>query len=177
MSSFTSTERQSDGTSLFPPAGLRGYNLGMVQQHSAPVELPPVRRYRSPDIPMAAIRRYARQIAERFQPERIILFGSYANGTPHQDSDVDLLVVMPAANHVSQAVRIRLALPAPFAMDLLVRTPEKLRRGLEEEDWFLREIVEKGKVLHEAKNGAVGTKGRIRHRRRKTDRHRKTAPS
>ena len=68
---------------------------------------------------MAAIRRYARQIAERFRPDKIILFGSYANGTPHEDSDVDLLVVMPAANQVSQAVRIRLALPAPFPMDLL----------------------------------------------------------
>ena len=56
---------------------------------------------------MAAIRRYARRIAERFEPKKIILFGSYAYGTPHEDSDVDLLVVMPAANEVSQAVRIR----------------------------------------------------------------------
>jgi predicted nucleotidyltransferase len=126
---------------------------------------------------MAAIRRYARQIAERFEPEKIILFGSYAYGTPHEASDVDLLVVMPAANHVSQAVRIRLALPAPFPMDLLVRTPEKLRRGLEEADWFLREIAGKGKVLYEAKDGPMGTKGRVRPRSGKKDRRRKTASS
>ena len=142
----------------------------MAKKRSAPVGLLLPRRYRSPDIPMAAIRCYARQIAERFQPDLIILFGSYANGTPHEDSDVDLLVVMPAANKVSQAVRIRLALPAPFPMDLLVRTPEKLRRGLEEEDWFLREIVGNGNVLYEAKNGPVGTESRVRPRGRREPR-------
>jgi predicted nucleotidyltransferase len=126
---------------------------------------------------MAAIRRYARQVAERFRPNKIILFGSYAYGTPHEDSDVDLMVVMPAANHVSQAVRIRLALPAPFPMDLLVRTPDDLRRGLKEEDWFVREVVEKGKVLYEAKNGSVGAKSRIGHRGRSGDRKRRTSAS
>ena len=147
----------------------------MLQQHSARVESPPARRYRSPDIPLAVIRRYARQIAERFQPDKIILFGSYANGTPHQDSDVDLLVVMPCANHVSQAVRIRLDLHAPLPMDLLVRTPEKLRRRIEDGNWFLREITEKGKVLYAKRNQSMGTQGRVGPRRRKTDRRRKTA--
>jgi predicted nucleotidyltransferase len=136
-----------------------------------------VRRYRSPDIPLAVIRRYARQIAEKFRPEKVILFGSYAHGTPHRDSDVDLLVVMPCANHVSQAVRIRLALPAPFPMDLLVRTPEKLQRRLELGDWFLREVVAKGKVLYEVHNGGVGAKSRKRSVRRTTARLRKTALS
>jgi predicted nucleotidyltransferase len=46
-------------------------------------------------VPMSAIRRYARQVAERFDPDKIILFGSYAYGKPTPDSDVDLLVVMP----------------------------------------------------------------------------------
>lgn len=126
---------------------------------------------------MSVIRRYARLIAERFRPEKIILFGSFAYGTPRVDSDVDLLVVMPCANHVTQAVRIQLALHAPFPMDLLVRTPEKLQRGLEECDWFLREVVEKGKILYEAKNGPVGTQGRIRSRSRRTACRRKTASS
>ena len=126
---------------------------------------------------MAAIRRYARKVAERFQPDKIILFGSYAYGTPHEDSDVDLLVVMPAANHVSQAVRIRLALPAPFPMDLLVRTPDDLRRELEQEDWFVREIIENGKVLYEAQDRPVDAKSRVRHRGCTTDRKRKTSTS
>jgi hypothetical protein len=40
-------------------------------------------RYRSPHIPLSAIRRFARQIAEQFRPEKIILFGSCAYGQPH----------------------------------------------------------------------------------------------
>jgi predicted nucleotidyltransferase len=43
------------------------------------------------------IRCFARDVAEKFHPEQIILFGSHAYGTPHDDSDVDILVVvMPA---------------------------------------------------------------------------------
>lgn len=43
---------------------------------------------------MPLIRRLARQIAEKFRPQRIILFGSFAYGEPGPDSDVDILVVM-----------------------------------------------------------------------------------
>src|SRR5262245_53313595 len=104
--------------------------------------LPLPRWYRGANIPMRVIRRYARQVAERFQPEKIILFGSYAYGTPHQDSDVDILVVMPTRNQIGQAVRIRMAFEAPpFPMDLIVRTPAKLRRRLAMGDSFLREIM------------------------------------
>ena len=56
----------------------------------------PVTCYRGAEVPLRVIRRFARQVAERFRPEKIILFGSYACGTPHADSDVDILVVMPA---------------------------------------------------------------------------------
>jgi hypothetical protein len=55
---------------------------------------------------MSAIRQFARQVVRRFAPEKIILFGSYAYGRPHADSDVDILVVMPARNEIDQAVRI-----------------------------------------------------------------------
>jgi predicted nucleotidyltransferase len=117
------------------------------------------RRYQSPNIPLSAIRRYARKVAERFQPECIILFGSYAYGRPHADSDVDLLVVMPARNQMDQAVRIRLAFQAPFPMDLIVRTPKNLKWRIEEGDWFLREIVSRGKVLYEKVDENVDSQG------------------
>ena len=58
----------------------------------------PERWYRGAEIPMSVIRRFAREVTERFHPEKIILFGSYAYGQPHADSDVDMLVVMPARN-------------------------------------------------------------------------------
>src|SRR5437764_2686323 len=104
----------------------------MVTRRRTGSKAPPTRWYRGADIPMRLIRRFARQVAERFEPEKIILFGSHAYGTPHPDSDVDILVVMPARNEVSQASRIRLAVPRRFPMDLIVRTPENLRRRLEE---------------------------------------------
>ncbi len=96
------------------------------------------------------------QIVERFHPDKVILFGSHAYGRPHADSDVDLLVVMPARDEVNQALRIRLTLHAPFAMDLIVRTPENLAKRLGWNDWFLREIVEKGLVLHDAAGTRMG---------------------
>ena len=112
---------------------------------------------------MRVIRRYARAIAEEFYPDKIILFGSHAYGTPHEDSDVDLLVIMPARHQGAQASRIRLALCAPFAMDLIVRTPETMKWRLEEGDSFLREIMSKGKILYEKAHRRVGAKSRIRH--------------
>jgi predicted nucleotidyltransferase len=98
---------------------------------------------------MHAIRRFARQVGERFQPEKIILFGSYAYGAPHAESDVDILVIMPARNELDQAVRLRLAVDYNFPLDLLVRTPKNLSRRLAAGDSFLREVVAKGKVLYE----------------------------
>jgi predicted nucleotidyltransferase len=97
---------------------------------------------------MRVIRRFARQVAERFQPDKIILFGSYAYGTPHADSDVDILVVMPAARQHTQAARIRWDVPAPFPMDLIVRTPANLEWRLKEGESFHTEIVTRGKVRY-----------------------------
>jgi predicted nucleotidyltransferase len=111
---------------------------------------------------MAVIRRFARQVGERFQPEQIILFGSYAYGTAQADSDVDLLVVMPARNQHDQAARIRWEVPAPFPMDLIVRTPQNLNWRLAEGDSFHTEIVTRGKVLYETDDTRVGTQGRSR---------------
>ncbi len=107
-------------------------------------------RYQSPDIPLSAIRRFARQLGERFHPDRIILFGSYAYGRPHAGSDVDLLVVMPAASEVNQSIRMTLAFEPPFPLDLIVRTPAKLERRLAEGNRFLEQIVTRGKVVYEA---------------------------
>ena len=134
----------------------------MSQKHGTPPGYRQPYRYASPDIPLSAIRRFARRIADRFHPEKIILFGSYAYGQPHAESDVDLLVVMPASDVVNMAIRISLAFERPFSFDLLVRTPEQMERGVKDNDWFLREIVEKGKVLYEAKNADLGAKSRGR---------------
>src|SRR5438128_7116887 len=134
----------------------------MKKKLATPVAYVQPYRYPSPNIPLTAIRRFARQIAERFRPERIILFGSYAYGKPHNESDVDLLVIMPAYDVINQAIRIDLAFERQFSLDLIVRTPKQIERGLKDDDWFLREIIEKGKVLYEAPNHSVDAQGRGR---------------
>jgi predicted nucleotidyltransferase len=131
----------------------------MAAKRRTPQKAPPPRWYRGADIPMRLIRRFAREVAERFHPEKIILFGSYAYGTPHEDSDVDVLVVMPARNELDQAVRISLAVEAPFPLDIIVRTPKKLAWRLKEGDWFLREVVSQGKVLYAKPDRRMGKQG------------------
>src|SRR6266851_5133497 len=115
--------------------------------------------YSGASVPIGSIRRFARKVAERFRPDKIILFGSHAYGTPHEDSDVDILVVMPARNQLDQAFKIRLNIPAPFPMDLIVRTPKNMAWRLAEGESFLTEIVTKGKVLYEKADLRVGAEG------------------
>jgi predicted nucleotidyltransferase len=101
-------------------------------------------------------------VAERFRPDKIILFGSYAYGTPHADSDVDILVVMPCVNELDQACRISIVTDPPFPLDVIVCTPKRLAWRLKEGDWFLREVVSRGKVLYAKADGGVGEKSRGR---------------
>src|SRR6202171_5910589 len=108
------------------PLSVIGYNGDMARTQPSPFPFPPKRVYRGANVPMRVIRRYARAIAEEFHPDKIILFGSYAYGTPNEDSDVGLLVIMPARNQLDQAVRIRWRLAAPFPLDLIVRTPYQM---------------------------------------------------
>ncbi len=102
----------------------------------------------------------ARDIAEKFRPERIILFGSYAYGTPTDDSDVDFLVVMETDERPTKvAGRVLTRTQRHFPLDVLVRTPTELARRIRLGDCFLREIVEKGEVLYERPRIGVGAEG------------------
>jgi len=123
--------------------------------------------YYGAKIPMSVIRRYARQVAARFKPDKIILFGSYGHGKPHEDSDVDLMVIMPCRNELDMAVKITWELPAPFAMDLLVRKPEQWLWRTQEGESFSTEILTKGKVLYAKGDPGVGEKSRVRSPRRR----------
>jgi predicted nucleotidyltransferase len=131
------------------------------------------RWFRGEHIPMRVIRRYARQVAEHFQPDKIILFGSYAYGKPHADSDVDILVVMPARNEINQAVRIDRVVDPEFPLDLIVCTPKNVAWRLQEGDSFLSEIMARGKVLYEKAHRPVGAQSGLRLRRGPQDSARK----
>ena len=108
-------------------------------------------------IDAAQIRQVSEEIARRFQPQRILLFGSYAYGTPTEDSDVDLLVIMPfEGKAVKKSIEIDLAVHRGFPVDLIAITPQRLRERLDMEDFFLREVTEKGQVLYAGDYAAVG---------------------
>jgi predicted nucleotidyltransferase len=149
----------------------------MAKNPRTPPKAAPPHWYHGADIPRALIRRFARQVAERFEPEKIILFGSYAYGRPHADSDVDILVVMPTRNELDQSVRISLAIDPPFPLDVIVCTPKNMHWRLEEGDSFLWEIVSRGKVLYEKADGGVSEEGRGRLRRRRQTRTAKRPPA
>lgn len=105
-------------------------------------------------IPAQAIDDVARQIIEKFKPQKIFLFGSYARRQPRPESDVDLLVVMDTSlTETEQAVRILQAIEYHFGLDLLVRTPDNLAHRLELGDHFLREIIAEGAVIYERVDG------------------------
>lgn len=91
------------------------------------------------------------RIASSYHPDRIILFGSYAYGNPSEDSDLDLLVVLPFEGRpVYKSIEILEMLHPTVPLDLIVRTPEQLASRLAQHDFFLHEVIQKGKVLYEA---------------------------
>ena len=102
-------------------------------------------------VAMSKIEEFGRQIGQQFNAERVVLFGSYAQGMATADSDVDLLVIGSFEGRgVDKSVEIRMKLRPSFPVDIIVRTPEKLRQRLEMGDDFMRQILQEGKVLYEA---------------------------
>jgi len=104
--------------------------------------------------PRKQIELLCRAIALKFHPEKIVLFGSHAYGKPGPESDVDLLVVMPfegspfrqaavILDHVVRAVGI-------MRLDLLVRTAQQVQERIQMGDTFMRDIIERGRVMYEA---------------------------
>ena len=119
-------------------------------KHRIVSKAPLARWYRGADIPMPVIRRFARQVAERFQPEKIILFGSYAYGKPRPDSDVDLLVVLAFdGKGFRKSLEILNRVDPDFSVDIVARRPEDTARRYEEGDPLIREALDRGKVLYE----------------------------
>jgi predicted nucleotidyltransferase len=104
-----------------------------------------------PMIQRNRIQAYVDQVVRHFHPERVVLFGSHAYGRPDGESDVDLLVIMRHRGAgAQQAALIRQRVRAGFPLDLIVRSPANVRQRLKMGDSFIREILSKGRVLHEA---------------------------
>ena len=103
--------------------------------------------------PKPIIQEMVRRIAERFHPERIILFGSHATGMAGPDSDVDLLVVMRGVEgrRRKTATAIDVALMGiDLPTDILVVTPEDVERGRHQISTVIYPALREGKILYDA---------------------------
>lgn len=93
-------------------------------------------------------------VAEYHRPEKIVLFGSYAHGTPDADSDIDLLIIKDTPQRwLERWTAVRRVLSDPertVGINPLVFTPQEIGRRLAGGDPFVTEIFETGKVLYAA---------------------------
>lgn len=98
------------------------------------------------------IRLVVRKLVAEYAPEKVILFGSYAHGVVHRDSDIDLLIIKDATeNFFERLTKARQAVSGlhkgiPF--DPIVLTPGEVEAQLKAGDQFIEEILEKGQVLY-----------------------------
>ena len=99
----------------------------------------------------AHIKTVCDQIVKGFNPEKVILFGSYAYGTPHEDSDVDLLVIMPyQGSELQKMADVRKSIRSRIPLDVLVKTPEQIEKDVSTGNFFTCEIMNRGIMLYEA---------------------------
>jgi len=95
-------------------------------------------------------------------PEKIILFGSYAYGEPSEASDLDILVVtsdniIPSSFSEKSLIYLRISkaitdIKQKFPVDLIVHTKAMHKRFIKNDSFFSRELLTKGKVLYEKNN-------------------------
>jgi len=99
----------------------------------------------------ATIQETALRIAERFAPERIVLFGSYARGDADEESDVDLMVLFPEVdNPRERAAEIYTSLAGcGFAKDILVSTVSRFERYRNVPNTVYWPASREGRVLYE----------------------------
>lgn len=101
---------------------------------------------------LAKLKIVTKMIVAQYDPEQIILFGSYAWGKPTKDSDIDLFIVKKTMTPYETAREIDGKIfPRPFPIDILVYDPKKVRERLESGDYFIKNIFTKGKVLYAKK--------------------------
>ena len=98
------------------------------------------------------IEQIVQRIIDQYRPEKIILFGSHAYGTPNAGSDLDMLIVKETDERpIDRRVTVRQIAYTPrrgLPFSPLVITPQELAQRLEIGDPFYQEIVTRGKVLY-----------------------------
>lgn len=91
------------------------------------------------------------KIVSGYNPEKIILFGSYATGNPNEDSDLDLLVIkdtdLPRPQRTVQVRKMIYGSMIPI--DLIVYTPKEIDESKDNKFGFVYEVLNTGKILYE----------------------------
>ncbi|MBI2591132.1 MAG: nucleotidyltransferase domain-containing protein [Candidatus Brennerbacteria bacterium] len=97
------------------------------------------------------IKQVVDKIVKEFEPEKIILFGSYAWGEPDKDSDVDLFIIKETDKNIFERNREaqRIIFGSGIPIDVLVYTPKQLIRREKLGDQFVQEIINKGQIIYE----------------------------
>jgi predicted nucleotidyltransferase len=92
------------------------------------------------------------KIVSGYSPQKIILFGSLAYGTPTKDSDVDLLIIKDTNQRpIERWMEVKKLLRDPnrtISISPLVYTTQEIKERLAIKDFFIQEVLEKGKVLY-----------------------------
>jgi len=85
---------------------------------------------------------------KRYQPAKIILFGSYARGNPSAESDVDLLVIKKTLKKRPERIKevVRL-LSHRVPSDVIILTPEEFKQAQKKPNYFMREVLNYGRVI------------------------------
>ena len=96
------------------------------------------------------IAEFGSRLAREFDPEKVILFGSYAHGSASENSDVDILVILPfEGKGFHKSLEILNRLDPRFPIDLIARRPDDTARRYDQGDPLIREALDRGKVLYE----------------------------
>jgi len=103
----------------------------------------------------AELKRILPIIIEKYQPEKIILFGSLATGEVHEWSDIDLAIIKETElNYFDRLLEFKRLLDVKLAMDVFIYRPQEFANRIKENHYFIvDEILSKGKVLYERGKG------------------------
>ena len=111
-------------------------------------------RTKIPEATKTELDEIVRRVVDGYQPEKIILFGSYAYGRPSADSDLDLLIIKKTSERfIDRWTNVRKIVSDPkrsIPFEPLVLTPQEVKERLAIGDQFIEEIITKGEVVYAA---------------------------
>ena len=95
------------------------------------------------------VKEVIQDIIQEYKPEKIYLFGSFAWGKPTKDSDIDIFIIKKTKkDRIERQLEVRRIIKGRLPVDILVYTPEEIEKRLKMKDFFIKDIIDKGKLLY-----------------------------